>query len=185
LTIDHVLRVEVVVRGDIDLALASLRQVRLERRAGQVLLMCPDASLATAALARAGLSAAPADQLSAGRSLRTALVSHLDPLRAEDIVDVIHLRCPPLGEAITLVRAATRDLFGRRERERREMIAALLHERDRLIAWRRVIHAPASVLRARRMRGVRPLVFDRDGLSYAEERTVLASRRALAAWIAS
>jgi len=185
LTIDHVLRVEVVARGDVDVALASLGQVRLERRAGQVLLTCPDASLATAALARAGLSAAPADQLSAGGPLRTALVSHLDPLRAEDIVDVIHLRCPPLGEAITLVRAATRDLFGRRERERREMIAALLHERDRLIAWRRVIHAPASVLRARRMRGVRPLVFDRDGLAHAGERTVLASRRALAAWIAS
>ena len=178
------LELRVVAAGDVDAAIAELREVRLERYGGRLHLTCDRAPTAvvTAVLARAGLHATPVTPSDAP-PLRAAVVGHLDPVGFADARDVVSVRCAPLGEAIDLVRATTRDLFGRRARERRERVASLLHERDRVLLWRRVLYAPSGLLRARRIPGARPLVFDPDGAERAPERPCLASARRLSAWI--
>ncbi|HYK97399.1 MAG TPA: hypothetical protein VEU77_03300 [Candidatus Acidoferrales bacterium] len=178
------LELHVVASGDLDAAIADLREVRLERRAARTFITCDRAPLASviAALARAGIEGSPVTPPTA-RAMRAAVLGHLDPIVLAETRDVVRIRCVPLGEAIDLVRDATRDLFGRRSRDRRDRIAALLHERDRLLLWRRILYAPSALLRARRIPGARPLVFDPEGADRARERVSLVSARRISTWI--
>ena len=178
------LELRVAAPGDIDAAVAHLREVRLERHAGRIHIVCDRAPISDVivALARAGVDATPVVP-SAAPALRPAVVDHLDPISFAETRDVVSVRCAPLGEAIDLVRAATRDLFGRRAPERRERLASLLQERDRLLLWRRVLYAPSGLLRTSRIPGVRPLVFDPDGAARAPEHPSFASAGRLSAWI--
>lgn len=178
------LELHVVAAGDLDAAIAHLGEVRLERHAGRIHMDCDRAPVTDviAALARAGLEAMPVTP-PAAPAMRPAVLDHLDPISFAETRDTVSVRCAPLGEAIDLVHAATRDLFGRRARERRERLASLLDERDRLLLWRRVLYAPSALLRARRIPGARPLVFDPDGAARAAERSSFASAGRLSAWI--
>jgi hypothetical protein len=178
------LELRLVANGDLDAAIASLREVRLERYAGRTLMTCEHAAAAgaIAALARAGMEATPTTP-SAAPAMRAAVLSHLDPLAFAETRDVVSVRCAPLGEALEVVRIATRDLFGRRSRERRERIASLLDERDRVVLWRRILYAPSALLRSRRIPGARPLVFDPRGAEHAREQLAFVSDGRLSAWI--
>ena len=178
------LELHLASRGDLDAAIADLREVRLERYAGRIHLSCDRASVddIVATLARAGMESLPVTP-PAAPAMRPAVLDHLAPISFGETRDVLSVRCAPLGEAIDLVRAATRDLFGRRARERRERLASLLQERDRVLLWRRVLYAPSGLLRARRIPGARPLVFDPDGAARAREHLVFASAHLLSAWI--
>ena len=177
--------VRILATGDVDDAIADLRAVRLERRSGSVRITCPAVPLARAiaTLARAGLAASPTEP--APPADRPAIVAHLRPFAVDGLHDVLDVRAAPLGEAVALVRAATRDLFGRRALERRERLSALLSDRDRVLVWRRVVYAPAALLRSRRLGGVRPVVFDTGAVDRARERATYVSAGALAAWIRS
>lgn len=177
--------VRVAARGDVDGAIAELGRARIERSAGRVFVTCegvPERT-AVALLARAGLAATSAAPLLVP-SQRSAIVSHLRPVALDGVHDVLSVRCASLGEAIDLVRAETRDVLGRRAGERRARLALLLHERDRVLLWRRVVHAPFALLRSRAIPGARPIVFDPNGAQHAAERLAFASAGALAAWIA-
>ena len=178
------LELHVVAPGDLDAAIADLREVRLERRAERTFITCDRAPVAAAiaALARAGVEGTPMTP-STAPAMRAAVLGHLEPIAFAETRDVVSIRCASLGEAIDLVRDATRDLFGRRARERRERIASLLHERDRLLLWRRILYAPSGLLRSRRIPGARPLVFDPEGIDHARERLSLVSAQRLSTWI--
>ena len=178
------LELHVAAQGDVDAAIAHLCEVRLERHAGRILLSCDRAPVADviATLARAGVEGMPVPPMAAP-AMRPAVLDHLDRISFTETRDVVSVRCAPLGEAIDVVRGATRDLLGRRARERRERLASLLQERDRLLLWRRVLYAPSGLLRSRRIPGARPLVFDPDGAARAPEHPSFASARRLSAWI--
>jgi len=180
------LELRVVAPGDLDAAIADLREVHLERRVDRTFITCHRAPVADviAVLARAGLECAPTAPPPAP-AMRAALLAHLDRIDFTETREVVSVRCAPLGEAIDLVHAATRDVFGRRARERRERIASLLRESDRVLLWRRILYAPAGLLRSRRIPGARPLVFDPEGIDRARERLSFVSAGRLSAWIGS
>src|SRR5207253_2017157 len=114
--------------------------------------------------------------------LRAAIVPSLTPLASPAVVDTVDVRSPGLGEAIDLVRELTGGLFRRRVRERRERTRALLRRDDEVLSWRRVLWAEPGMLRAGRIAGARPVVFDRDGVEHARERVTFACSADVARW---
>lgn len=173
------------VEGDIDGHLASLQWVRFERRDGYVSLECRavDAAVVGAMLARAGLRLERAEPRPPVASLRPAIVSHLVAFERADILDVVTIRAASLSEAVSSLAPRHRWPFAARDDGRRKRTRALLRGEDAGYIWRRTLFAPASLLRARRLAGVRPVVFDRTALERGNERIGFALDGALGAWI--
>ena len=174
------LRLERIAPWDVDRHLAELGALRLVRADGGLwVALGPDAvGRAVAMLARAGLRASAGAPEPPTRGLVAAIVAHLEPLGAPAIVDVVTIRSVGDGEATA--RLARRGIF-RRDAER-DAIRSILTGADRAFAWRRAVYAKPSALR--RLRGVRPVVFDRAALDRAEERLAFVGRSALTRWIA-
>ena len=169
--------------GDVDGAIADLGAVRLERLDDRLTLTASSAAPAhvVAHLARAGIAATAAAPLDIAD--RPAVVDHLRPCAIASVHDVIEVRLASLGESVRIVRAATRDVLDRRRQERRERLAALLAGRERLLLWRRILYAPAVLLRTGRIAGAHPVVFDLRGVERARERVTPVSAGALSAWV--
>ncbi len=172
-------------RGDIDRHVAPLAWVRLERRDGSVYLECRavDAGVVGAMFARAGIRLEPAEPRLPVASVRPAIVSHLVAFERGDVHDVVTIRAISLGEALSSLAVARRWPFAGRHEDRRDRTRALLRGQDVGYTWRRTLFAPAAVLRARRLAGVRPVVFDRAALERVPERVGFAQDGALGAWV--
>lgn len=175
------LRVEPVVAGDVDRHLAEIGVVRLVRAdAGLWVEVEADAvPRASAMLFRAGMrvtsvgAPGPATQ-----GLVAGIVTHLEPLRASGVVDVVTARALDEGEATA--RLARRSIV--RRRPDREAIRAVLAGSDRVFVWRRAVYGTPGAIRA--LRGVRPAVFDRGAPEREHERLAFVGRSALRGWLA-
>ncbi|HKW77494.1 MAG TPA: hypothetical protein VJQ09_00260, partial [Candidatus Limnocylindria bacterium] len=165
-----VFRVTAVSPTDVDGAVCRLPWARLERTDAGTFFECADecADIAAALLARCGVrldrSAFAPDRSVA---LIPAVVPDLRPRRLGGLVDEIAVR--PIDAPDALSRLMRRSLFRRRARDV-ERIRAILRGDDRMFAWRRVIWATRTLLRARELNGVRPLVFDRGAVERGAER---------------
>lgn len=169
-------RIESRAITDLDSHIAHLGWSRLIRSDGELLLECAaeDAPRAAALLARAGARCLAARPRTVPGDLVPAIVDHLVPVTMPGAIDRVTLRPLDIGEATARVLSARRAIFrGRREHGG---VRTILRGDDRLIAWRRVLWARPSLLRAQRVRGARPIVFDRGALERAAER--FANRRA-------
>lgn len=178
-------RAVVSADGDIDRHAASLEWVRFQRRDGCLYVECrtEDAASAAGILARAGLRLERADLPPRAASLRPAIVSHLVAFADSDVHDVVVIRGTSVGEAISSLAPARRWPFQGRREERRDRTRALFRGQDVAFAWRRTLFAPPSLLRSRRLAGVRPVVFDRSALEAGGERVGFALDGALGAWV--
>ena len=178
-----VLRLDVVARGDIDWAICSLPDVRLERRDGVAFLECGAdvADVARTFLARAGARAVAVDALpSRAVSLLPARVSDLTPFEVAETIDCVMVRALGVEEA---ARVPGRGLF-RRPRYDDAHLRDVLRGGDRMFAWRRIVWADRPTLRTRALGHVRPIVFDRTAITHGQERRAYARDGALARWIA-
>lgn len=179
-----VLRVRVIRDGDLDREIAGIARMTFVRQDGELFVRCAPSSAdeVRGALARAGMTSELAEPRARRASLRAAVVRSLAPVRSDALCDTVEVRRPSLGEAVDLVRAMTRDVLRRRDRERRERVRALLRDEDQLLSCRRVLWAEPRVLRAAKVPGARPVVFDRDGVRHAPEVISFASAGQLARW---
>lgn len=177
------MRVVPLAAGDLDAALSVLPWLRLVRTDDGTFLACPSefADATPALLARAGARAEPRDGVpEPARGCLPARAFDLAPVPLAGIVDTLAVRVLGTGEAAT--RLLRRGLFRRGPRDV-DRLRAVLHGEDRVIGWRRVIWAERPLFRARELRGIRPIVFDRDAVAQGEERWILARDGALGRWI--
>ena len=167
---------------DLDRHLVQLSGVTLLRLGAELLVETDEAQAQRCALllARAGTATLHADGVPATAGLLPAIATDLAPIREASVIDRVTVR------GISLSEAAERLLILRRRPFRRgtdERLRAVLRERDRLYAWRRVVWAPRALLRARALGAVRPVVFDRSSIGHGEERWACASDGALTRWV--
>ena len=169
----------------VDRQLALPEMLRLERRDGRlhVELACRDLADATTTLARAGVAIVAPAPAPGATALRPAVVSHLEPIRRDGIVDVVTVRRTSLGEATALLARRGWSPVGRRSSRATERMRALLRGEDVLYRWGRLVLAPAAVLRSRALRGVRPIVFDRAAAGDGLDGIGFASDGALTMWL--
>lgn len=175
------LRLERVAVADADRHLVAVGAIRLVRTDAGVSaeVEAGRRAHAVAMLARAGLRVVSVEAPEPPtRGLAVAVVTHLDPLGAAGIVDVLSVRSTGEGEATA--RLARRPLFRRRSAP--DGMKAILAGSDRAYLWRRTVFARPKTLRA--LRGVRPVVFDHGAVERADERLALVGRSALTRWLA-
>jgi hypothetical protein len=118
--------------------------------------------------------------MSISTDLVPAIMSDLAPIVVPGAVDRVTVRALDLGEATARLMRGTRAILRQRRDDR--SVRALLHSEDRLIAWSRVLWARPSALRSRRIRGARPVVFDREALERATESFTLARADQVGRW---
>ena len=183
MTAPAVLRVVPVAAGDVDAALGLLPWLHLVRTDAGIFLACsPElADVARTLLARTGVRAEPSDVVPGPpRAFVPARAVDLVPVPLSGIVDTLALRPLATGEA---AKRLLRRRFIRRGHANVDGVRAVLHGEERLIGWRRVVWTDRGVLRARELRGTRPVVFDRDAVSRGEERWILAGAGAIGRWL--
>ncbi len=183
-----VLRLEAVDGSAIDGALAAVGEITLARRPDGAFadVRGQDAGPLIRALAFAGIAAVPSIvDLSPPSGTHAAVGRDLAPLPDLGVaLDLLELRRVPLGEATRASLARRLPRLRRPSRAQQERCEALLRERDVALAWRRRAWASRATLRTGVARvSLRPVVFDRDALARADERTVLASAGLIARWL--
>jgi hypothetical protein len=179
---DTTFRCEAIAPGDVDRLLCGLRSLRLERNEAGLFIdvAVHDAELAAATLARAGLRCVGSTRPDPPRGAIAAVAFDLAPVQMAGLTDRISVRVSDVSEATARARRGL--LWRRYDAER---VRALLRGEERLYAWRRVIWAPRSVLKARAVRGVRPIVFDQGAVSEGAERWESMRSGRLAVWLAA
>ncbi|TMB62338.1 MAG: hypothetical protein E6I57_10570 [Chloroflexi bacterium] len=175
------LRIEFIVTADVDRALCDIGHVMLERCPEGVFVEVAEdvAGRARAALGRGGVSAVPAAHEHPAASALPGSALDLVPISLAGIVDRIWLRAIDLADA---TRHARRGILRRYDAPR---VRQLLRAEDRAYVWRRVVWMPRSILRARELRNVRPIVFDRSALTDGRERWGFTLAANLARWLAA
>jgi hypothetical protein len=168
---------------DLDTHIAQLAWTRLVRSDTGLFLECAirDAASAVALLARAGARGTPAQRTATVPSdLVPAIMSDLGPVAVAGTIDSVTVRILDLGEATARLMRAPRAILRPRRDDAR--VRALLRAEDRVIGWRRVLWARPSLLRSRRLRGARPVVFDREALEHAAEHFTLTRAGEVGRW---
>ena len=168
---------------DLDVHIAHLAWVRLVRSDTGLRVECAtgDAERAVALLARGGARCVPVQGVaSASSDLVPAIMSDLAPVALPGAIDCVTVRTLDLGEATAKLMRGSRSIL-RRKRDDREL-RRVLRADDGLIAWRRVLWARASVLRSQRVRGARPVVFDRGALEHTAERFTFTRADQIGRW---
>ncbi len=169
--------------GDLDAAVCFLFGARFVRLDGATFVECSSelADDARVSLARAGVGTGACESLpDVPPHLIPAHAEHLEPVSIPGAVDSLVVRVLGVGEAAE--RLWPRRAFGR-GRSDVDHLRAVLRGDDRLYAWRRVLWADRATFRTRALRGIRPVVFDRDGLADGMERWTAARAGALARWL--
>jgi hypothetical protein len=179
-----VLRIEAVELHALDRHLTELSWTRLVRCDEGILVECAgeEASHAAALLARAGARTRPAERLPVPSSDLTAAVAiDLRPLGLGGIVDILCVRALASGEATSrlMTRRTARFPGARRSVD---ALQRVLRDEDRMFAWRRIVWARRALLRSRDLRGLRPVVFDRDAAARGDERWSLVEAAELTRW---
>jgi hypothetical protein len=177
-------RVEGGAPVDLDTHIAQFGWARLLRTDAGLVLECAgrDAEHAAAVLARAGARVTPADGApTIARELVPAIMSDLLPVMMSGAVDSVTVRTLDLGEATARFMRGSRGML--RSRRDDGGVRAILRAEDRVLAWRRVLWARPSLLRSRRLRGARPVVFDRDAIDRAVERYALTRAGEVGRWV--
>lgn len=169
--------------GDLDAALVALDRVRIERRAGALFVECAGhgAEEAQALLARAGVRASVTGE---GRGPVRALVPAIVPdlgARPGAVIDRIDIRSVETGEAVAQLLRRRWSLV-RPGSERTDAVRRILRGEDRLFAWRRIVWAGPAQLRSGALRGVAPVVFDRDAVTRSTERFAFTAQGLVARW---
>jgi hypothetical protein len=181
-----ILRLERVLVGSFDEAIAALGAVALARSPEGTFLEVADARSAEAErrLAFAGVHARPSSvSLATPRGTRVAIGRDLSPLARELIaLDLVHIRPLPLGDE---TRRLLRTWPWRRPTAARcARCRDLLRGDDIVLGWRRRAWASAAILRAAGVRrALRPVVFDNAALAVSPERRTFARDGALAGWL--
>ena len=175
------LRIELVAPCDVDRAVCEIGHVSLERRPDGLFIDVAEAlaDRARTVLARHGIDALIVEPLRPSASAVPGSVRDLAPLPVAGLIDRIWVRAAGLGEASHLAR---RGILRRYDADR---LRPLLRDEDRAYAWRRVVWMPRAAIRARELRAVRPIVFDRAALSDGAERWAFTRSCSLARWIAA
>lgn len=185
------LRIEAKGLRALDEHITRLGATRLERRGTLLVLGCADQDVERAIelLARAGACATRLHDGAASLSgLVPALVRDLVPRDAPDLIDRVSLRRIDLGEATTRVSSAGRWKVSverwQVSMRRRDpaSLRALLRGQERLYAWRRVLWARPAVLRSGALRGIHPVIFDREAVERAPERHAFVLADELTRW---
>lgn len=185
------LRIEVSGLRALDAHITRLAWTRLERDGARLAIECADDDVerAIVLLARAGAHATMIDWDAAPTpGLVPALVHDLTPRDVPGLIDRVSVRRIDLGEATARVGAAGRWSVSlerwRVSLRRRDPapLRALLRGPERLFAWRRVVWARPAVLRSGALRGIRPIIFDREALERVEERHAFVSADELTRW---
>jgi hypothetical protein len=177
-----ILRLDIVAAGEIDWAICSLPDLRLERRDGGTFLECGAdvAGMAQRLLARAGARVVTVDALPPrAASLLPARVCDLAPFDIAGTIDSLTVRALAVGEAARVTR---RGFFGRRPPDDARL-RDVLRGGDRMFAWRRIVWAERATLRTRALGNVRPIVFDSTAITHGQERRAYVRDGALARWI--
>ncbi len=170
---------------DLDGELWSLPPLRLVRLGGATFAELHGATREAAipAFARAGVGLSPTDLVIAPpAALVAAVATTLEPLaRSVAAYDVLSVRPVSTADATRTLRRA-RGLLRRRGGADLARCRAVLHEEERVLAWRRVLWAEPKVLR-RGLPGVRPVVFDRRAIDRSAERWTFASEARITRWL--
>jgi hypothetical protein len=169
--------------GDFDAAVCLLPTARFIRLDRATFLECLSEleDDARVLLARAGVGTGACERLpDAPAHLIPARAAHLDPVLIPGAVDSLVVRVLGMGEAADRLRQRRALGRGRFDVDR---VRAVLRGDDRLIAWRRVLWADRAAFRTRSLQGIRPVVFDRDGIDDGVERWTPAGAGALARWL--
>ncbi len=178
------LRVDASEVRRFDAQITQLAWTRLERAGTRLVLECADDDVERAMilLARAGARAIPIEPEAAPMSgLVPALVHDLAPRDVPGIVDRVTVRRIDLGEATARLGSAERWRISVRRRDPAPL-RALLRGQERLFGWRRVLWARPALLRSRAVRGVRPVIFDREAIDRTEERHSFVHADELTRW---
>jgi hypothetical protein len=178
---DVSLRIEFVAACEFDRAVCEIGRLSLERGPDGVFVEIAEALVARARiiLGRHGVDARVAEPLRPASNAVPGSVRDLAPLHVAGLIDRIWVRTVGLGEASHLAR---RGILRRYDAER---LRPLLRDEDRAYAWRRVVWMPRAAIRARELRAVRPIVFDRAALNEGREHWALTRSCSLARWIAA
>ncbi|MDQ2951555.1 MAG: hypothetical protein M3R54_04770 [Chloroflexota bacterium] len=175
----------------LDEHITRLGWTRLEREGTRLVLECVDEDVerAIVLLARAGAAATRLHGGAAALSgLVPALVRDLAPRSAPGVIDRVSVRRIDLAEATTRIGATGRWNVSI---ERWHMslrrgdpapLRALLRGQERLFAWRRVLWARPAVLRSGSLRGIRPVIFDREAVERVPERHAFVLADELTRW---
>jgi hypothetical protein len=179
-----VLRIEALALDGLDRQLAELCWTRLVRWDEGLLVECAadEAEHAAALLARAGARTRRAETLPVpSPQLAPAVAIDLRPLALGGVLDVVTMRALAVGEATgRLMTRRPGPLPGARRSA--EQLRRVLRGEDRMFAWRRIVWARRALLRSRDLRGLRPVVFDRDAVEHGEERCSLVGAAELTRW---
>lgn len=177
------MRLEPLGAGDLDTALCLLGVARFVRVDAATFLECPSdlAYDARILLARAGVRTEACDAVPApSRQLVPARAEHLEPVQLSGALDSLVLRVLGTGEAADRLRGHRPFGRGRFDADR---VRPVLRGDDYLIAWRRVLWADRAVFRGRVLKGIRPIVFDRDAVNGGAERWTPTGAGALGRWL--
>jgi len=176
---EAVFRIDAISPRDVARGICALGELALERDARAALLVVPAhaARDAVALLGRCGVSATPSQRTPPPERAIAAVVPHLAPIHLDGMLDRVWVRAIDVGHATRLAQRVLRGYDA-------ERLRTFLRDADRAYRWRRVMWVPRGALRAPQLRGVRPIVFDREAISSGHERWGFTRDADLAAWIA-